>query len=211
MYCPAHFEENRIDVLKAHIRQFPLSLIVTINDGLLNANHIPMLLCDNNTGLGTLQAHIPRNNPLWQSMNDARVLAIFQGENNYVSPNWYPTKHDHGKVVPTWNYITVHVRGNLKIIEDKVWLKSHLQQLTNTHESSQQTPWSLDDAPVEFIEKLINSIIGIELEITELSGKWKISQNQPAVNQTGVIKALNKHGHPLASIMESYFGERHVK
>ncbi len=209
MYCPSHFEENRIEVLKTHIRRFPLATLVTINNGELNANHIPMLLCDSDTSLGVLQAHIPRANPLWQSMIDNQALAIFQGANSYISPNWYPTKHEHGKVVPTWNYITVHVRGNLRIIEDKRWLEWHLDRLTNTHEGTQTRPWKLSDAPAEFTDRLIQNLIGLELEITSINGKWKISQNQPSDNQAGVIEALKSQSDPMSAVMQDYLKKQH--
>jgi transcriptional regulator len=143
---------------------------------------------------GTLQGHIARANPLWRQAADAEVLVIFHGPQAYVTPSWYPTKREHGKAVPTWNYAVVHARGRLRVIEDPVWLRQQLEALVTHHESSFAEPWQISDAPPDYINKMLGAIVGIEISITGLTGKWKISQNQPEANRTGVVKGLRQQG-----------------
>jgi transcriptional regulator len=195
MYIPKHFDEPRVDVLHELIRTRPLSTLVTLSSGGLNANHIPLLLSADPSPLGTLRGHVARANPLWQDIaKDVEVLAIFHGPDAYITPSWYATKAETGKVVPTWNYAVAHAYGRLREIDDASWLRSHLEALTAHNEAKFSQPWRLADAPHDFTEKLIGAIVGIEIVISRLSGKWKLSQNQPPQNQAGVIDGLRAGG-----------------
>lgn len=191
MYVPAHFEESKIEVLHALIVTHPLATLVTMTSNGINANHIPLHLVKDKGQYGTLQGHVARANPVWSDIdNDVETLIIFQGPNSYITPSWYPTKQEHGKVVPTWNYVTVHAYGKLRVIDDPVWVKSQLELLTAQQEASFDRPWVVSDAPVEFTDKMISAIVGVEILVTKLTGKWKVSQNQPKLNQTGVVEGL---------------------
>ena len=140
---------------------------------------------------GTLRGHVARANPVWRDFSrDVEVLAIFQGPQAYISPAWYETKRETGKVVPTYNYIVVHAYGPLRIVEDRVWLRALVERLTNRHEASKPEPWKVTDAPAEYIEQMLGAIIGVEIPLTRLVGKWKVSQNRPAVDRDGVVSAL---------------------
>ncbi|MFZ2452323.1 MAG: FMN-binding negative transcriptional regulator [Methylovulum miyakonense] len=195
MYQPAQFVQPSLEAMHGLIRQQPLATLVTLaNDG-LNANHIPLHLSDTPLPFGTLRGHVARANPLWHDLDpELEVLAIFHGPDAYISPSWYATKQETGKVVPTWNYTVVHAYGQLRVVDDASWLRGQLEALTNQHEAAFTEPWAVADAPLEFTERLIGSIIGIELVITRLSGKWKVSQNQPPCNQASVAEGLNASG-----------------
>ena len=195
MYIPKQFDEPRVDVLHQLIRSRPFATLVTLSSSGLNANHIPMHLSEQPGPFGTLRGHVARANPVWSDIaKDVEVLAIFHGPNAYVTPSWYPTKAETGKVVPTWNYVVAHVYGTLRVIDDAAWLRAHLEALTAHNEAAFVEPWRLADAPSDFIEKMIGGVVGIEIDITRLSGKWKASQNQPAENQAGVIEGLRASG-----------------
>lgn len=195
MYIPKHFAEPRVDVLHQLIRTRPLSTLVTLSSGGLNANHIPLHLSEQPAPFGTLRGHVARANPIWSDISkDVEVLAIFHGPDAYVTPSWYPTKAETGKDVPTWNYAVAHAYGTLRVVDDPEWLRAHLGALTAHNEAAFAEPWRLDDAPPDFTEKLIGAIVGIEIVITRLSGKWKTSQNQPAENRAGVARGLRACG-----------------
>ena len=195
MYLPKHFEETRIEVLHEHIRKHPLATIVTLTSTGLEANHIPLVLDSQGSDLGILRGHVARANSLWREFNtEVETLAIFQGPDSYISPSWYPSKNEHGKVVPTWNYAVVHARGSLKVIEDTEWLLKLLEKTTLEHEGQRDVPWRVSDAPADFVEKLLGAIVGIELQITSLTGKWKVSQNQKPIDHAGVIEGLRNEG-----------------
>lgn len=195
MYTPKHFEEPRIEVMHELMRARPLATLVTLSSGGLNANHIPLHLADAPAPFGTLRGHVARANPLWSDFaKDVEVLAIFHGPDSYITPSWYATKQETGKVVPTWNYAVVHAYGTLRVIDDAAWIRAQIEALTDHNEASFSKPWAVADAPHEFTEKLIGAIVGIEIVINKLSGKWKVSQNQPAQNQVGVIEGLNNSG-----------------
>jgi transcriptional regulator len=207
MYIPAYFEESRIEVLHDLILTHPFSTLVTMSSIGINANHIPLHLIQEAGQYGSLQGHVARANPVWSDLvNDVEALVIFQGPNSYITPSWYPTKQEHGKVVPTWNYVTVHAYGTLRVIDDPAWVKKQLESLTTQQEASFDKPWTISDAPVEFTDKMIGAIVGIEILITKLIGKWKVSQNQPALNQIGVMQGLESLGKSeateLATIVE---------
>ncbi len=202
MYQPAHFEEKRSDVLHALVAQHPLCTLVTLNDEGLVADQIPMLLRAGQGPMGTLVGHVARANPLWRATRlELPVLAIFQGPQHYISPSSYPSKQEHGKVVPTWNYVVVQAKGLLRIHDDAAWLRALVSQLTDQQESGAAKPWAVDDAPADYIDSMLKAIVGISMEVTQWSGKWKVSQNQSAVNRAGVVAALSQSPHDQAQAM----------
>ncbi|MCF8199860.1 MAG: FMN-binding negative transcriptional regulator [Sulfuritalea sp.] len=194
MYLPTHFEEAHSEVLHALMREHPFATIVTSDTDGLTANHLPLHLDTDGSEPGVLQGHVARANPLWQTAADTDALVIFQGPQAYVSPSWYPTKREHGKAVPTWNYVIAHARGRLRAIDDPIWLRTQLETLVDSHETGMAEPWRISDAPPGYIEKMLKAIVGIEITLTELTGKWKISQNQPEINRAGVVAGLNQQG-----------------
>lgn len=190
MYLPAHFEESRRDVLHALMRARPFATLVSQGDEGPAADHLPLYLAAEAGPYGALRGHVARANPLWQRAADRQVLAIFHGPQAYVSPSWYASKREHGKVVPTWNYAVVHARGRLRAIDDPAWLRAQLEALVARHEAGFAAPWRIADAPPDYVERMVAAIVGIEIPIGELTGKWKISQNQPAANRAGVVAGL---------------------
>ncbi len=199
MYIPRHFDEPRVEVQHQLIRARPFATLVTLSSAGLNADHIPLHLSGEPAPFGSLRGHVARANPLWSDLvPEVEALAIFHGPHTYVSPSWYPTKAETGKVVPTWNYVVVHAYGKLRVVDDASWLRALLEELTAEHERGFARPWRVSDAPREFTEKMMTAIVGIEMVVTRLSGKWKTSQNQPLENQAGVVQALHACGDPDA-------------
>lgn len=195
MYNPSHFQETRLDVLHGLIRQQPLSTLVTLTADGLVANHIPLYLRFDGTGQGTLVGHVARANPIWKDFDaNTAALAIFQGPHKYITPRAYATKAEHGKVVPTWNYVTVHARGPLQVQQDPAWIRAQLMDLVTQQEAPAPAPWAVDDAPREYTDTMIRALVGISIPIVDLSGKWKVSQNQPAVNQASLLQNLRAEG-----------------
>ncbi|MBL8396814.1 MAG: FMN-binding negative transcriptional regulator [Candidatus Accumulibacter sp.] len=195
MYISKHFAEPRVDVMHRLMSARPLSTVVTLSSSGLNANHIPLHLSLEPIPFGTLRGHVARANPIWNDItDDVEALAIFHGPEAYVTPSWYPSKMETGKVVPTWNYAVVHAYGTLRVVDDRTWLRAHLDELTAHNEAGFADPWRLDDAPVDFTENLMSAVVGIEIVITRLFGKWKTSQNQPFHNQAGVVRGLRAGG-----------------
>ncbi|MGH7005827.1 MAG: FMN-binding negative transcriptional regulator, partial [Alphaproteobacteria bacterium] len=191
MYQPPHFREERLDVQHALIRAHPLGLLVSIGEDGPLANAIPFLLDATSSPKGTLRAHLARANPQWRALaGDGRALVVFQGAQTYVTPSWYATKRETGKVVPTWNYAIVQAHGTARTIEDRDWLAQHVASLTGQNEASRMQPWAVDDAPPAFIEAQLKGIVGIEIEITRIEGKWKVSQNRPENDRAGVAEGL---------------------
>ncbi len=203
MYQPVHFVESDLSTLHTLIRAYPLGLLISADANDLQANPIPFLLDPSAGPHGTLRAHVARANPQWQHLQSgAKALVVFQGSDAYVTPSWYETKKEHGKVVPTWNYVCVQVRGTVKIMDDPTWLHSQLTALTAQHEGSRTEAWSVDDAPVNFIEMQKRAIVGIEIEITEIAGKWKVSQNRVLSDRAGVAAGLVHEGnHEMAALV----------
>ena len=202
MYLPTHFAEDRPPVLHALMRAHPLATVVAMTPAGLVANHIPLLLAAGADGGGTrLLGHVARGNTLWREAAGAPVLAIFQGPQHYISPGWYPTKQETGKVVPTWNYCAVHVQGPLVVHDDPAWLRALVERLTTVHESAMPAPWAVSDAPADYIDTLLRNIVGIEIPVERIAGKWKASQNQPEGNRAGVVEALARHDGPDAAAM----------
>jgi transcriptional regulator len=194
MYLPAHFSEARPDVLRAFVRDHPLGLLVTQNRaGGIDANSVPFILDADGEGPGVLRAHVARANALWSTArNDVDTLVVFQGPQGYVSPAWYPSKAEHGKVVPTWNYLMVQARGRLRAIEDRAWLRAFVTRLTNLHEGPRSAPWAVTDAPADYIETMLGAIVGIELTLSSLVGKWKVTQNRSVADRAGVAAGLER-------------------
>ncbi len=202
MYLPKHFEETRVQVLHELIRAYPLGALVVLTARGLDANHIPFEVDPDPTPFGTLRGHIARANPLWRDVSrDVEALAIFQGPGTYISPSWYPTKRETAKVVPTWNYAVVHAHGALQFIDDRAWLRAFVEKLTNRHEGERRDRWKVTDAPPDYIDKQLGAIIGIEIPIARLIGKWKVSQNRPAPDRDGVVEGLlQEGGHSAVAI-----------
>lgn len=208
MYIPPAFREDRPEVLHAWIRAHPLGTLVTIGDQGLEANQIPWWLEVAETGKLRLLGHVARANPLGQSSaTQPEVLVVFQGPAQYISPGWYPTKQEHGRVVPTWNYVVVHAHGRVVFHEDPSWIRAQLERLTDQMEANQPRPWSVGDAPPEYIAALLKSVVGVEILVDRLQGKWKVSQNQPEINRAGVIRALSKMPNSAAQEMARLVGE----
>lgn len=181
------------------IRAQPLATLVTLSSSGLTANHIPLHLCPSPPPFGVLHGHVARANPILNDLpSDIESLAIFHGPQAYITPSWYATQKETGKVVPTWNYAVVHAYGFLRLVDNPVWLRAHLDGLTLHNEASFSDPWAVSDAPQEYIEKIMAHIIGIELVITKLWGKWKVSQNQSSQNQAGVVAGLRTSDLPGA-------------
>ncbi len=195
MYRPTAFREDRPDMLYEAIRAHPLGTLVTYGVSGLIANAVPFTLRVDPAS-SVLRAHLANaNDQLVHLRQGSPVLVIFQGPQAYVSPSWYATKREHGKVVPTWNYVVVQVHGTPIIIEDRQWLREQIDELTSIHERGRAEPWSLDDAPEDFGAALMKGITGIEIPIERVEGKWKVSQNQPSANRIGVECGLRADGH----------------
>jgi transcriptional regulator len=204
MYTPQHFDESDVAVLHDFIRRHPLAAVIASTSGGLEANHVPLVLDTARGRLGTLRGHIARANPMWQAVADGtEVLAIFQGVSHYISPRWYPSKKEHGKVVPTWNYAVVHARGRIGWFHDRAWLRSLLETTTNLHEAGHPAPWHVGDAPDEYVQRQLGAIVGFEFAITHVTGKWKLSQNRSEADQAGVVAGLSAQPESDAQEMAS--------
>lgn len=201
MYIPASFRENRIERLHDLIVKHPLGLLITHGDNGLEASTIPFLLYSDEGKHGILRAHLAKANPHWSSLaGDVECLVVFQGVDGYVTPSWYPSKAETHKVVPTWNYATVQVWGHAAVIEDEAWLRRQLDDLTTLHEMSRPQPWSISDAPTDFIAAQIKAIVGIEIPIDRIDGKWKMSQNRDDADREGVIAGMRSETDPHRNI-----------
>ena len=202
MYIPSQFDEKRPEVMWELMRAHPLGTLVTLGASGLNANHIPFEIDAGQGEHGTLRAHVARANPLWKDPSvDLEALVVLQGAQCYISPSWYPTKQEDGRAVPTYNYMAVHVYGRLKVMDDMEWIHAQLKRLSDRHEAGQAHPWKISDAPPGYIEKLLKAVVGIEIPISRLEGKWMVSQNQPAVNRAGVERGLRGQGGDIALAM----------
>jgi transcriptional regulator len=190
MYIPRANQEDRVPVLHRLIEEHPFASLITMGSSGLFASHIPMVL-EQNGAMGQLRGHISRANTQWRDYTpEVEALGIFSGPQHYITPNWYLEKQETGKVVPTWNYVVVHVYGYLKVIEDGEWLMTHLSSLTNIHEADSPVPWKIGDAPADYIAALTKGIVGLEMTIERLEGKWKVSQNRSERDRNGVAKGL---------------------
>ncbi len=202
MYLPKHFEETRVDVLHGLIRAYPFGVLVTLTGGGLDANHIPFEVDPDPSPFGTLRGHFARANPIWrQTSPGAEALVIFQGPHTYISPSWYATKRTTGKVVPTWNYAVVHAHGVPRFIDHQAWLRAFVEKLTERHEAQRQEPWKVTDAPADYINKQVGAIVGLEIPVTRLVGKWKVSQNRSPDDRAGVVEGLKRDTQRSAEVM----------
>ncbi|AGK48497.1 putative FMN-binding domain protein [Burkholderia thailandensis MSMB121] len=196
MYVPAHFDERRTDVLHALIARHPLGILITHGAGGLDANHIPFELAPGDGPLGALRAHVARANPVWQHVSSGdEVLVVFRAGDAYISPNWYPSKHEFHRQVPTWNYVVVHAHGRIAVRDDEPFVRGVVARLTRTHEATQPVPWQIGDAPKDYIDTMLQSIVGLQIDITRLVGKWKIGQNKEARDIRGAGEALKACGN----------------
>jgi len=195
MYVPNHFKEDRVPELHAAIRAIRIGTLITLGADGMEASHIPMLIDPEPASYGTLRGHIARGNGQWKRATaGAEALVTFLGPNAYITPNWFPSKRETGKVVPTWNYIAIHASGPLRFFEDKAPLLDIVTRLTQTHEGKRAGknpgPWAVTDAPADYIETMLKAIVGFELPIAKLEGKWKLSQNKSAADIAGVRDGL---------------------
>lgn len=202
MYLPSHFEENRPEVLIQYIEKTAFGSLMTSVDGEIEANHLPFLY-DSNEHM--MLAHIAKENPLYALLKQPQdVLIVFQVDHAYVSPNWYAGKLEHHKTVPTWNYVVIHVKGVAHIIEDQKKLRGILAKLTRQHESNQPVPWKMTDAPADFIAEEMSQIVGIQIEIKHMVGKFKLSQNRSSQDTKNVAEAFLSQGRTeLNALMQS--------
>ncbi len=191
MYLPKHFQVEDLTTLAQLVAKYPLATLVGSLEGQLEINHLPLMLSADGQ---KLHGHIARTNPLVKIAEQARceVTAVFHGPHAYITPAWYPSKQETGKVVPTWNYAVVHAQGRLSLINDPNWIRRHVAQMTDIHEPTYQSNWKLDDAPEEYVQMMLKAIIGIEIEVTSLVGKFKLSQNRSPSEYTGVVENLQK-------------------
>jgi transcriptional regulator len=208
MYIPRHNEEKRVPVMHALMVSQPLGTLVTLGASGLFASHIPMILENDGSQFGVLKGHISRANTQWRDfVPTVDALAIFAGHQHYITPNWYPGTKEHGKEVPTWNYVVVHAYGPLRVIQDEHWLLTNVTKLTDIHEAGSPVPWKVSDAPQDFIKSQLKGIIGLELPIQRLEGKWKASQNRTESERKGVIEGLTKLNTPESLAMKALVEE----
>jgi transcriptional regulator len=206
MYQPDHHREDRLDVQHDLIEMHPFGLLISTGaDGLL-ANGLPFLLQRHAGPQGRLQAHIARANPQWKGLDGQEVLVVFQGPLSYVTPAFYETKRETGKVVPTWNYAMVQARGIATVRDDPAWLDAQIAALTDRHEASRAKPWDVSDAPRPYIEAQLRGIVGIDVDIREIEGKWKVSQNRPEADRRGVAQGLAEAHPEMAALVRRYGG-----
>ena len=201
MYLPKHFEQHDREALIGSMRERPLATLITITPDGPSADLIPLEFHPDEGEHGTLRGHVARANPLWQRAGTA-ALAVFSGPEAYISPGWYASKKEHGKVVPTWNYTMVQARGVLRAVDDAPWLRALVGRLTDHHEASQTKPWQVGDAPTDYVQQMLRAIVGIEIALTSLVGKWKISQNRSAADREGTAQGLAAaHADEMASLV----------
>ena len=204
MYTPAAFVESDPDAIAAFFIEHPMAQLVTMTDAGLVATPLPMLFHPSADSPGSLVGHVARANRQWaETVPTVEALAIFTGANAYISPNWYPAKAEHGKVVPTWNYETVHVRGVFVVHDDLHWKRALVTRLTQHHESKFDAPWAVEDAPADYIDSMLNAIVGIELQITSIQAKRKLSQNRSPEDIAGTIDGLTGIGGSSAEVAEA--------
>ncbi len=205
MYLPTHFQQENITELFDLIDGNPLASLMVVHEGEIEANHVPFEL-DRSVGeFGILRGHIAKANPLFDLLQQSQsAYVIFHAEQAYISPNWYEGKHEHHRVVPTWNYRVVHVKGMIRKVEDDHYLRGVLARLTRTHEANQEIPWKMGDAPKDFIEEQLEKIVAIEIQIDSIIGKFKVSQNRSAMDAENVAKALENLNPEMAESIKKY-------
>lgn len=199
MYLPRHFEQSDPAALAALMREHPLAHLVSLQAGELTADPLPL---EFDAAARVLRGHVARANPLWQQADGQKVLAVFGGPEAYVSPGWYPSKAATHKVVPTWNYTVVHAHGTLRAVDDAPWLRALVGRLTDRHEATREPPWSVDDAPADYVAQMLRAIVGIEIAVERLVGKWKVSQNRSEADRHGVADGLGDA--PMAALVRPH-------
>ncbi|WP_201837984.1 FMN-binding negative transcriptional regulator [Microvirga zambiensis] len=208
MYQPPHFREDSLAVQHALIKAHPLGLLVTFGSTGLLANPLPFVLDAEASPMGTLKTHLSRANAQWQDFDpDQDALVVFQGPEAYITPSWYAAKREHGKVVPTWNYAIVQARGRIRIKDDPDWLRQQIAAMTETQENLRSEPWAVSDAPPPFVAAQLKGIVGVEIEITRIEGKWKVSQNRSEADRQGVAEGLRlsqeDEAHRMAEMVDA--------
>jgi transcriptional regulator len=205
MYTPGHFKIEDTAKVHAMMRAQPFAVLVTQGGDGLTATHLPTVLQVGGEGsLGLIECHVARPNQQWKTYTpELDALMIFQGPEAYIRPGWYPTKAEHGKVVPTWNYAAVHAYGRLETVEDKDWLLRHVSELSDQQEARYAAPWSTADAPANFLDVLVRGIVGLKLTIRRLEGKLKMSQNRPTGDRAGVVEGLAQRGNGEDAVIAS--------
>jgi transcriptional regulator len=204
MYAPPHFAESDPGVLRDAVRSIRAGELITVGSDGLEASFIPLLISDD---AGTVTGHLAKGNGQWKRADvSVPALVTWVGPDAYISPSYYPSKREHGKVVPTWNFITVQAKGILTLHEDDAWKRSHVASLTDAHEAALSAPWSVDDAPSDFIDGLVKAIVGIELRVTSIEGKWKLSQNRSAADIAGAVAGLQSQGPVAATVAQEMVG-----
>lgn len=208
MYQPPHHREDRLEVQQALIRAHPFGTLITLGSGGIVANSIPFIL-EPGGPYGVLKGHVARANTQWRDFDAAvEALVVFQGVAGYITPSWYETKRQTGKVVPTWNYVMVHAWGAMRAVEDRDWLASQIAALTRQQEASRAEPWAVGDAPASFFESQLKGVVGIEIPIGRIEGKWKVSQNRPEADRRGVVSGLRAAGDAASLEMAELVASR---
>lgn len=201
MFIPAKFKQDNIDEIIAVMRDYPFATLIAQSGADIEVVHLPMSVESTANGIA-LKSHIAKANPFWKLVEEhSKVLVIFNGAHSYISPSYYPTKAEHGRAVPTWNYVVVHAKGQVKYVHEPQAVYQILETLTDEQEAQFELPWSISDAPNDFIEKLQKAVVGIEIQVESIKGKWKVSQNQPVENKQGIIDGLQTSHNPMASEM----------
>jgi len=202
MYLPRHFHEERIEVLHEAMRNLGAATVVSVGPEGLMGTHVPLALHPHPAPLGTLCCHFARGNPHASLLQSApEVMVIYQGPQRYITPAWYPTKQETGKVVPTWNYVAIHAYGSATLSHDPGWLLRHVSELTDWHERDAAQPWKVSDAPADYIAAMCKAIVGVEIKLSRIEGKWKVSQNRTQAERKGVIAGLGEIGDPASRAM----------
>ncbi len=200
MYLPPHFSEPRVEELHRIVREHPLGVLVTHGPAGLDANHIPFEFDPERGPHGTLLAHVARANPLCTEFaGGADVMVVFRGVQGYISPNWYPSKHETHRQVPTWNYEVVHAHGRLRLVDDEKFVRGIVARLTRRHEATEPQPWKMGEAPADYLDQMLRAIVGVEIEVVRLEGKRKLSQNREARDVDGAVRALQERGQEALS------------
>lgn len=202
MYTPKYHALTNVAAMRAHIAEYPLGAWVCMAQSQLMANHIPFVLDVQHGAHGRLLGHVSRANPVWRQLADgAPSVVMFMGPHAYITPSWYPGKHQHGKVVPTWNYVTVHAHGMARAIEDTEWIMDVINRLTDAQESRRDTPWRVSDAPAAYIDQMLKAVVGIEIKIERLEGRLKVSQDEDKQDRLGAVEGLRRTSHAPAQIL----------
>lgn len=212
MYLPPHFEESRPEAVAELVAEFPLGLLVTTAGQQLVADHIPLLFDPTSGESGTLRGHVARSNELWHRHNpDLDVLVVFQGPTAYITPNWYASKAETHRVVPTYNYLVAHAYGRLIVHVDEKWIRGIVGRLTKAFEATEPAPWKMADAPRKFIDDQLTRIVGVEIPVTRWIAKWKASQNRPIADLANVVSGLSDRGRPQDAAMARTIETRLMK